>query len=167
MKKLTALTLMSLIAFLPALQAEESDEAKVTAKMKEAYAAAEKKDEGELKRIAEGLKLPQPDVWFASQFGDEKGAKIASSYMDMNVDTAFPGLILQIAGKGQSNVQVTAIAGKDDPNAVGNQKDALTEMKNPLTLYSVRFIKPGDEKGFHLYSLAVIDGQVRFLGKMN
>lgn len=146
-------------------QAEEPV-APLQAKLQKAVEAAQKKDEMALSGICKELTLPDPDVWFASEFGDEDGAKIASAYTDMNVATSMSGLFQNIAQKGQTEIKITVVKTKDDPEANGNQREALAKMKNPVVLYSARFVVPGEPSGMHVYSFAEINGAFRFIGKM-
>jgi hypothetical protein len=101
-------------------------------------------------------------------FGDAAAAKLVAEYAAML--SRFEGDAGRAFGKvvadGQSDIQVLRFDRAGDPNAVGNQNDALAAMKSPQPLYSVRFLKPGERAGFHLYSFVHAGAAFRFVGRL-
>jgi len=119
--------------------------------------------------LVKSLTLPDSDAWFKKVFGDDKGAKVSSQYKSnaSQIDQDLARLFAKIVSDGQSDIRITRLEKADDPQATGNQKDALAAMKNPVPLYSVRFVKPGENLGMHLYNYVYVDGTFRLAGKMD
>jgi hypothetical protein len=153
---------------IPALgQAADSPEA-LKRLMTDIYAATSAKDDGKSAALIRGLALPDHEAWFRRVFGDAAAAKLVVEYAAML--SRFEGDAGRAFGKvvadGQSDIQVLRFDRAGDPNAVGNQNDALAAMKSPQPLYSVRFLKPGERAGFHLYSFVHAGGAFRFVGRL-
>ena len=72
----------------------------------------------------------------------------------------------QAGTEGRTEVKAIKIANANDANATGLQKAALSAMKAPVPLYTVKLVKPGETSGTSLWSFAYIDGSYVFLGEM-
>jgi hypothetical protein len=136
--------------------------------MSEILDAQKSGDKDKFDGFVKSLELPDADAWFKKVFGDEKGSSVAAQYKTNS--TALKQDLSRLFGKivadGQTEIKVTRLEKADDPLATGNQKDVLAAMKNPVPIYSVRFVKPGETLGMHLYNYVYVDGTFRLAGKM-
>jgi hypothetical protein len=111
--------------------------------------------------LGDALVLPDPMAYFSAHFPLETAARLAAEYQ-----ASPPALGRFLTGQGGSEIRVERLERADDPAAVGYQEHALTAMKAPVALYSVRLRARGQRSGRHLYSF-VRDGEVwRYLGPM-
>ncbi len=137
-------------------------------RMTDIYAATRARDAGRAEALIKQLRLPAHSAWFGRTFGEATGSRLAAEYdvllQRFDVDAA--NLFAGVVQKGQSEIQVLRLASADDPNAVGNQRDAIAAMKVLQELYSVRFVQPGMRLGVHLYSFVYSEGEFRFVGRM-
>ncbi len=112
--------------------------------------------------------LRLPDGWFEKQFGGKTGEKLTLEYAEFVKDIVrLPQLIRAHRGKGQTEVKVAVTVKAIDRDATGLQNAALQQMKQPVPLYTLRMVKPGEEKGFSLASFVRVDGKFCFAGKMS
>ena len=125
-------------------------------------------DKDKFDSLVKGLVLPDADAWFKKVFGDDKGSKVAAQYTSNTgaLEQDLARLFTKIVNDGQTEIRITRLEKPDDPQATGNQKDVLSAMKNPVPLYSARFVKPGESLGMHLYNYVYVDGTFRAVGKM-
>ena len=140
----------------------------LTRLMSELYAATQANDQAKARALIRALALPRHEAWFGRTFGEPAAAKLSAEYAAVlaRFDTDASGAFANVVQKGQSEVQVLRFERAGDPRAVGNQNDALAAMKSPQPLYSVRFVKPGERLGLHLYSFVHADGSFRYVGRM-
>ena len=126
-------------------------------------------DKDKFNSLLKGLELPDAEAWFKKVFGDDKGAKVAAQYKSNTnaLEQDLTRLFAKIESDGQTEIKITRLEKADDPQATGNQKDVLSAMKNPVPLYSARFVKPGETLGMHLYNYVYVDGTFRLAGKMD
>ena len=126
-------------------------------------------DKDKVNSLVKGLELPDADAWFKKVFGDDKGAKITAQYKSnaSQIELELARIFAKIVGDGQTEIRITRLEKADDPQANGNQKDVLSAMKNPVPIYSARFVKPGETLGMHLYNYVYVDGTFRLAGKMD
>jgi hypothetical protein len=136
--------------------------------MVEIYSATQNRDNRKADALMKALALPEPDAWFKNVFGDRKGAKLASEYRVAlkTFDTELARLFAKVVREGQSEIHVRKFERAPDPQAVGLQNDAMAAMINRRPIYSVRFVKPGERLGQHVYSFVYADGAFRLVGKM-
>ena len=135
--------------------------------MTDLYAAAKAGDK-KMADLAQPLVLPKHEAYFREDFGEEKGAKVAAEYGKILPMFApeFEKLFAKLVKEGQSEIAVLRFEKGPDPKAVGFQNDAMAAMKKPVPIYSVRFVKPGERLGQHVYSFVYVDGGFRMVGKM-
>ena len=136
--------------------------------MSEILEAQKSGDKDKFDSLLKGLELPDPDAWFKNVFGDDKGSKVAAQYKS-NTDLLqqdLARLFTKIVSEGQTEIRITRLEKADDPQATGNQRDVLSAMKNPVPIYSARFVKPGETLGMHLYNYVYADGTFRAVGKL-
>ena len=134
--------------------------------MADIYAAIRDGDSGKSRALVRSLRLGAHDAWFNRVFGTAIGPKLGAEYAEwlprFETDAAF----VAVVQKGQSDIRVLRFDRADDPAAVGNQKDAMVAMKIFQPLYSVRFVRPGEQLGMHIYSFVHVDNGFRFVGRM-
>lgn len=118
--------------------------------------------------LLKSLELPDAEPWFKKVFGDDKGASVAAQYKSNTsaLQQDLARLFTKIVNDGQTEIRINRFEKADDPQATGNQKDVLAAMKNPVPIYSARFVKPGETLGMHLYNYVYADGTFRAVGKM-
>jgi hypothetical protein len=126
-------------------------------------------DDGEARRRAGALALPDAERWFAATFG-AAGAAVAAEYAP--VAAALPQLVDALrpfAGRRPA-LAVERFAEATDTGATGYQAAALAAMDRPVALYSVRLTLVADDAGpavaYHLWSFADVDGRWRWIGKL-
>jgi hypothetical protein len=126
-------------------------------------------DTAKFKSLVKDLELPDAEGWFKNVFGDDKGAKAAAQYKSQtsSLQQDLEKLFAKIVSDGQTEIKITRLEKADDPQATGNQKDVIAAMKNPVPIYSARFVKPGETLGMHLYNYVYVDGTFRLAGKMD
>jgi hypothetical protein len=137
--------------------------------MSEILDAQKSSDKGKFDDFVKSLELPDADAWFKKVFGDDKGSSVAAQYKtnSSGLKQDLARLFGKIVTDGQTEINVTRLEKADDSLATGNQKDVLAAMKNPVPIYSVRFVKPGETLGMHLYNYVYVDGTFRLAGKMD
>ena len=115
----------------------------------------------------ERLLIPNQHKWFQHVFGDALGATLAAEYEQLTekIDT-LASFFESANAKGQDVIDVISLTSADSPLAKGLQKTAIGAMKNPVKLYTVKFVKPGQTLGMSLWSFAFVDGHWRLVGKM-
>ena len=136
--------------------------------MSDILAAQKSGDKDKFNGLVKDLELPDADAWFKKVFGDDKGPKVAAQYKSNTsaLEQDLARLFAKIDSDGQTEIRITRLEKADDPQATGNQKDVISAMKNPVPLYSARFVKPGESLGMHLYNYVYVDGTFRLAGKM-
>ncbi len=119
--------------------------------------------------LAQHLVLPEHQAWFESVFGSELGSMLGHEYGALlrEMDSALPDIFGRVIDRGLTEVHVKCIEGLNDPDATGAQRDAMCNMRNPVKLYTVRFVRPGETMGISLWSFVYDKGDFRFIGKMN
>jgi hypothetical protein len=128
------------------------------------------KDTEKLEPLLLGMVMTPDDAntWFAATFGPELGPKVGKQWEE-DVFANLPKLIRPFKaaiGEGKTEVKVVRITGASDANATGAQKAALGKMVKPVSLYTVKLVKPGEDSGTSLWSFAVANGSVFFLGEL-
>ncbi|MGZ8843933.1 MAG: hypothetical protein ACXW18_09750 [Pyrinomonadaceae bacterium] len=137
--------------------------------MSDIYEAQKSGDKDKMSRLMKSLELPDADAWFKKVFGADVGARVAAQHKTISgsLNSDLERIFAKVVNDGQSEIRITRLEKADDPNANGNQRDVLAAMKEPVPLYSVRFVKPGETAGMHLYNYVYVDGTFRVAGKMD
>lgn len=108
-----------------------------------------------------------PSDWFDQQFDSATAAKLKSEYAPFANSIGQLGKLMSAKrNAGLTEIRVSVHQKAIDRKATGLQNAVLQRMKNPVPLYSMRMIKPGDENGFSLLSFVEVGGKFRFAGKM-
>jgi len=126
------------------------------------------KDDKAVKAAGWRLDMPDAEGWFCAQFGAELGSALAEEYnaVRRSLGNDFVNLVKGLRGRKQTSVRVILVRTARDPDANEVQRRALQLMKQPTSLYEVRFGRPGVPGGHVIHSFAYIDGMFRYLGKM-
>jgi len=165
---------IGLLGAMPAAAQEKKDPAYpetadgLKSQIADLYRATKDGDKKKGAELAKALSLPKHEAWFQEIFGEEKGTKLAADYGKQlpKLEGDIGQLFAKAVKAEQSEFQVLRFEKAPDPKAVGAQNDALAAMKKPVPLYSVRFVKPGEKLGVHIYSFAYADGGFRLVGKL-
>jgi hypothetical protein len=119
-----------------------------------------------MERLLAGLRLPDFENWFKSQFGADAGQRAAEEYKPFHDDIGFLGEVLATLAKDKDVVEVARVEHGNDADGVGYQKLALKAMAKKTPLYSVRFRGAKDKGAYHLWSFVYAGGSFRYVGKM-
>ena len=135
--------------------------------MRGLFQLARAKDAGGLKRAASQMLLPEDTRWFHETFGGDAGASLHKDYAAGRPPAGeFARLLVELAAVGQDEIIASRYSASTDPGATGAQARALAAMKRATPLYSVRFLRPGETHGIHLWSFIRLNDAWRFVGKM-
>ncbi len=136
--------------------------------IRDVLAAGTAHDQARMATLVRSMILPGHDAWFRSVFGPERGARLAAEYSSglSTLEAELTELFGEMVQQGNTEIRVTPLSGRDNPEATGLQNQALGAMVRPVVLYSVRMVKPGESYGMHLWSLVYVDGGFRLAGKM-
>lgn len=132
----------------------------------ELFAAIAAADESRAAAIAESLRLPDHEAWFADHFGDDEAAKLTAEYEPSSRELSqLVALFAELAANGQTEIAVERFDESGDSASVGYQRIAMEAMKKKTPLYSMRIRKPDADDVFHLWSFVHEDG-FRWIGKL-
>ena len=132
----------------------------------ELFAAIAAEDVSRAEAIAESLRLPDHQAWFADHFGDDNAARLTAEYEpSARALTQLVVLFGELAENGQTEIAAERFDEVGDSASVGYQRIAMEAMKNKTPLYSMRIRKPGADDVFHLWSFVHDDG-FRWVGKL-
>jgi hypothetical protein len=125
-------------------------------------------NEAGMKQLCGAMVVPDHEKFFADTFGPEQGKALAAEYGKSapQLGAQLPALFKRISSKGQTDINIRKLTDPDGSGATGLQQTALKAMKKKTALYSVRFVKPGDKSGMHIWSFVFVDGEFRLAGKM-
>jgi len=164
-KWIAVAAMAALLAVAPAAMAAEETADGLKATVQAIVDAAKAGKGEEVQKLTEALFLPDAGKFFTEVFGEELGKKLADEYARLP-KPELAKLFEKVAKDGRTNVTAWKIAGADDENATGLQKEAIKAMKKPVALYSVRMAEPGKTSGMTLWSFVYVDGAFRIAGKM-
>ncbi len=145
-------------------QAETAEDLKKF--MNETLAAVN--DDAKIKALCASMVVPDFEKFFVETFGAEKGKAVAAEYAagTKSLGEQLPALFRRVSQKGQTDINIRKLTDPEGKGPTGLQADALKAMKKKIALYSVRFVKPGEKYGMHLWSFVHLDGRFRLAGKM-
>jgi hypothetical protein len=129
------------------------------------------KDTEKVEPLLLGMVMTPDDAntWFASTFGPDLGPKVGKEWEE-EVFANLPKLIRpfkEALGEGKTEVSVKRITSATDAEATGKQMAALVKMVKPVSLYTVKLMKPGETSGSSLWSFAYVNGSPFFLGELS
>ena len=150
----------------PGLDGSKDLSADLKKVMESAFAAAKSGDKAKLAEQVKTFPLPKPEEFFKKVFGDA-GAERTTGYSKMlpTFEKEIGELFEKVAGENYSFIEVYYLTNPDDPNAKGNQKDAMKSMKSPVPIYTVHFRPKAGEAGQSLYNWVYVDNGFRLMGK--
>lgn len=154
----------------PAAQVDQGNADDLKKQIETTMNAVSTRDMDAVQNAILGMAMTPDDAkaWFEKTFGPELGKKLAADW-EQEVFANLPKLVRpfkEAGAEGRTEVQVVKIASATDANATGLQKSALEAMKSPVSLYTVKLLKPGATSGSSMWSFAYIDGSYVFLGEM-
>ena len=126
-------------------------------------------DERAARQRVAAFQLPDARSWMTETFGPA-GAGLADEYKA--VAGQLPQLVdvlHDLVRRGQTRIVVERFTDPADLAATGYQATALTLMRKPVPLYSVRLISEADAGPsgvYHLWSFVYVDGRFRWIGKL-
>lgn len=113
------------------------------------------------------LALPNPDAWFASQFGDRDGTNFLESYLrtEQSLPALFADTLQTDTGLKYDSVDVIRFRDACASDANETEYPILAAREQQGTpLYEVRFLKNGGYRW--LFPFAYVDGGFRYLGNL-
>jgi hypothetical protein len=131
-------------------------------------AATKAGDKTKVSTLVKSLEISDYEAWFNKTFGSEKGAKLSADYRSHlnDFETSATELFIKMVAEDKTEVRVSRFDKAGNSQATGAQNQALGVMKEPVPLYSVRMVRPGEDAGMHLWSFIYADGSFRFVGKL-
>ncbi|MFZ0213641.1 MAG: energy transducer TonB [Candidatus Acidiferrales bacterium] len=139
----------------------------LTKMMKEILDLAKRGDNAGLTTYYNALILPNPDSWFASQFGAADATSFAQNYANMPqfMPEIFTSALEPGAGMKFDHVEVYRFKDACDSRAGESEYPILAAREQQSTpLYEVRFVK--DTTYRLLFPFAYVDGGFRYLGNL-
>jgi TonB family protein len=112
------------------------------------------KNKKELKRreqLIGELRIPDPDGWFASAFGNDDGSKLATTYKNSweDFEDEFTKMMTDFAQQGRTHISVKEVSLRAKPVVDGQSEPAAKEGKTTPVFYSAEAAK-GSERGWPL-----------------
>lgn len=136
--------------------------------IEEVLTAVEAEDKEKVASLVRGMALPKPGEWFQHVFGEKTGEALATGYRKQlpTLERELTSIFVRMVKEGNTEVRVKRFTDAADREGTGGQRRVLAAMKNPVPLYSVRMVKPGQRYGMHLWSFVYVEGGFRLAGKM-
>ncbi len=135
--------------------------------MKRLSAAAVAGKRNEALAMGRALVIPEAAKWFDEHFPEATAKRLTEEYTELagRIDTLVD-IFPMLHERGQTQLLVERHEDPKDLSATGYQSMAMGAMTKPTRLYSVRWLEPGEDAGFSLWSFVYVDGAFRFAGKM-
>jgi hypothetical protein len=112
---------------------------------------------------------PKVEAWFRSTFGTINGNVLLTKWQETSAKDPRAELVRtfkEAAAKGASDVRALVVDSEETPGATTTQRAALRVAREPLVLYTLRFVKADGTKVSDLWSFAAIDGAFAHVGPM-
>lgn len=112
------------------------------------------KNKKELKhreQLISELRIPDPDAWFASAFGNDDGEKLAATYKNSweDFEDRFTNMMTDFAAQGRTHISVKEVSLPAKPAMGGQNESAAMDAKTTPLFYSAEAAK-GSEQGWPL-----------------
>jgi|SRR5580704_839777 TonB family protein len=112
------------------------------------------KNKKELKRreqLIGDLRIPDPDAWFASTFGNDDGEKLAATYKNSwdNFEDRFTNMMTDFSQQGRTHISVKQISLPAKPATDAKSESAAADAKTTAVFYSADAAK-GSEPAWPL-----------------
>jgi TonB family protein len=123
-------------------------------------------DDQTLAAYAESLMLPNPDGWFRSVFGDQRGPEYAaaSAPSRSGIETAVPSTLADLLKEKKTLIVAHRFEGSCDHAATAKEYPLLLQRESPVPLYDARFQDSATEVIWQYF--AYVDGGFRYIGNL-
>jgi TonB family protein len=119
-----------------------------------------------LEAYTKSLALPDPDGWFKSVFGDQRGPEYdaASAPSRMGIAAAIPPTLANMLKEKKTGIVAHRFEGSCDNAATAKEYPLLLQRVNPVPLYDARFSDGATEAIWQYF--AYVDGGFRYVGNV-
>ncbi len=119
-----------------------------------------------LRLTLKSLVLPDPDDWFRSVFGDQRGPEYAaaSAPSRSGVETAVPSTLADLLKEKKTLIVAHRFEGSCDNSATAKEYPLLLQRESPVPLYDARFQDSATEVIWQYF--AYVDGGFRYIGNL-
>src|SRR5271170_1048906 len=113
------------------------------------------------------LALPNPDDWFKSAFGDERGPQFAaaSAASRMGIDAAIPATLANLLKEKRTKIVAHRFESSCDDAATAKEYLLLWQRQGQVPLYDARFLNGATEMDWQYF--AYVDGGFRYIGNVS
>jgi TonB family protein len=127
---------------------------------------AKEHDDQTLAAYAKSLALPNPDDWFKSVFGDQRGPEYAaaSAQSRSGIETAVPATLASLLKEKKTLIVAYRFEGSCDKFATAKEYPLLLQRESPVPLYDARFQDSATEVIWQYF--AYVDGGFRYIGNL-
>jgi TonB family protein len=124
-------------------------------------------DSQTLAAYVKSLALPNPDDWFKSVFGDERGPRYsaASEPSRLGIATAIPSTLANLLTEKKTGVVAHRFEGSCDNAATAKEYPLLLQRQSLVPLYDARFSDGATEMIWQYF--AYVDGGFRYVGNLS
>jgi TonB family protein len=121
------------------------------AQLEEIVKIKKKKDFKRREDFISQLRIPDPDAWFASAFGNDDGEKLAATYKNSweDFEDRFTNMMTDFAAQGRTHISVKEVSLPAKPAMGGQNEPAATDGETTPLFYSAEAAK-GSEQGWPL-----------------
>jgi TonB family protein len=127
---------------------------------------AKANDEQTLAAYVKSLALPDPDGWFKSVFGDERGPQYAaaSAASRLGINTSIPATLASLLKEKKKLIVAHRFESSCDNFATSKEYPLLLQRESPVPLYDARFQDSATEMIWQYF--AYVDGGFRYVGNL-
>jgi TonB family protein len=127
----------------PAAPAVPDAPAGLQAQLEEIVKIKNKKELKHREQLIAELRIPDPDAWFASAFGNDDGGKLAATYKKSweDFEDHFTNIIANLAEEGQTHISVKEISLPAKPAVAGQNESTAADVKPANVFYSASAMK--------------------------
>lgn len=120
-----------------------------------------------LTAFTKSLALPNPDDWFKSVFGDERGPKYtaASASSRLGIERAIPPTLANLLHEKKTGIVAHRFEGSCDNAATAKEYPLLLQRQSSAPLYDARFSDGATEMIWQYF--AYVDGGFRYGGNFS
>jgi TonB family protein len=125
--------------------------ARLQAQLEEIVKIKNKKELKRREQLIGELRIPDPDGWFASVFGNDDGSKLATTYKNgwEDFEDEFTKTMADFAQQGRTHISIKEVSLRAKPAVDGQSEPAATEGKTTPVFYSAEAAQ-GSERGWPL-----------------
>jgi len=124
-------------------------------------------DNQTLAAYTKSLLLPDPDNWFKSAFGDERGPQYAaaSAPSRLGIERAIPPTLANLLKEKKTGIVAHRFEGSCDNAATAKEYPLLLQRQGSAPLYDARFSDGATEMIWQYF--AYVDGGFRYVGNLS